>query len=299
MPKYDKIRNVKDTGFVRFNELMSVLTEKLGAPYYSCDKCAVFCIDTVMAQKRLPSNLFNLIVTSPPYNIGKEYENVMQLEEYVRWSKSWISETCRLVSRDGAFLLNLGYTAVEDKGRAIPLPYLLWNEIPMFLNQEIVWNYSAGVACKNYLSPRNEKVLWYVKDGQNYTFNLDNIRDRNVKYPNQKKNGKIRVNPLGKNPSDVWQIAKVTSGKNRASVERTSHPCQFPTELTDKLVSAFSNCGEIVFDPFLGSGTTMESCVRNGRYCIGFEIRTDYCEIAKNRIAEILKETEKEYDIAL
>lgn len=71
--------------------------------------------------------------------------------------------TCKLLSSNGALLLNLGYVPVENHGRAVPIPYLLWDKIPLYLNQEIVWNYSAGVACKNYLSPRNEKILWYVK----------------------------------------------------------------------------------------------------------------------------------------
>ncbi|MDR3348231.1 MAG: site-specific DNA-methyltransferase, partial [Acidaminococcales bacterium] len=158
---------------------------------------------------------------------------------------------------------------------------------PLYLNQEIIWNYSAGVACKNYLSPRNEKILWYVKDSKNYVFNLDAIRDKNVKYPNSKRNGKSRVNTLGKNPSDVWEIAKVTTGYNRSSEERTPHPCQFPTDLIDRLVIGFTNSGGIVFDPFIGSGTTFESCIKNRRYCVGFEIKPEYCKIAKNRIKNL------------
>lgn len=119
---------------------------------------------------------------------------------------------------------------MEGKAKAIPLPYLLWDKVPLYLIQEVVWNYGAGVSGKKFLSPRNEKLLWYVKNEKQYTFNLDDIRDPNVKYPNQKKNGKsdlsfilseemagkIRVNPLGKNPTDVWQIPKVTSGQGRS-----------------------------------------------------------------------------------
>ena len=159
-------------------------------------------------------------------------------------------------------MLNLGYVPVENHGRAVPIPYLLWDKIPLYLNQEIVWNYSAGVACKNYLSPRNEKILWYVKNPKEYTFHLDAIRDKNVKYPNSKKNGRLRVHTLGKNPSDVWEIAKVTTGYQRSAKERTPHPCQFPTDLIDRLVLGFSDHDSIVFDPFVGSGTTFISCLR-------------------------------------
>jgi adenine-specific DNA-methyltransferase len=267
-----------------FIDVKQKLIECLGTPYFSDNNCMLYCADSVKVQKILPSELFGLVITSPPYNIGKEYETVMSVDDYILWTKKWTRETCRLITNNGSFLLNLGYVSIESKGHAVPLPYLLWNEIPLFFNQEIVWNYSAGVACKNYLSPRNEKILWFVKNKDNYVFNLDEIRDKNVKYPNSKKHGKLRVNTLGKNPSDVWEIAKVTTGQNRSSSERTAHPCQFPTDLIDRLVLGFSEKDGIVFDPFVGSGTTIESCIRHGRFCVGFEIREDYCEIAKRRI---------------
>lgn len=265
----------------------SYLISMLGSPYYETENCILFCGDTLAMQKKLKPMLFNVIITSPPYNIGKEYEDVKPLNDYIDWSAKWISNACNLLAQDGSLLLNLGYISIDDKGHAIPLPYLLWDKVPLFLNQEIVWNYSAGVACKNYLSPRNEKLLWYVRDSKNYTFNLDSIRDKNIKYPNSRRNGKLRVNTLGKNPSDVWEIAKVTTGYNRSSVERTPHPCQFPTDLIDRLVLGFTNPGDVIYDPFVGSGTTFESCTKYGRYCVGFEIKPEYCEIAKQRMNKI------------
>lgn len=269
---------------MNFENIKQTLVDSIGHPYYETENCILFCGDTLEIQKKIKSPVFNTIITSPPYNIGKEYEEVKTLSEYVDWSVQWISDASDLLLPNGAMLLNLGYIAIEDKGHAVPISYLLWDKIPMFFNQEIVWNYSAGVACKNYLSPRNEKILWYVKDNSDYTFNLDAIRDKNVKYPNSKKNGKLRVNTLGKNPSDVWEIAKVTTGRNRSSAERTAHPCQFPTDLTNRLVLGFSNEEDIIFDPFVGSGTTFVSALQHGRYCVGFEKKEEYCEIAKNRI---------------
>ncbi|MGS0147033.1 DNA-methyltransferase, partial [Escherichia coli] len=122
-------------------------------------------------------------------------------------------------------------------------------------------------------------ILWYVKNQDNYKFNLDDIRDPNVKYPNQKKNGKLKCNPLGKNPSDVWQISKVTSGKNRSSKERTEHPAQFPLEMIDRIIKAGSNNRDLVIDPFMGSGTTAIAALKNGRKVIGFEVNSDYVKI--------------------
>jgi adenine-specific DNA-methyltransferase len=181
---------------------------------------------------------------------------------------------------------------VEDKGLAVPIPYLLWNRTPFYMLQEIVWNYAAGVACKRRFSPRNEKLLWYVKDKNNYTFNLDDVRDPNVKYPNQKKNGKLKCNPLGKNPSDVWQITKVTSGKNRASVERTPHPAQFPMRLVERMLKSSSHKGDVVLDPFMGSGSTAECALRNGRYVIGFELKSEYIGYAQQRIDQCLEDAD-------
>ena len=265
----------------------------LGAPYFETDSCVLFCGDSLILQKKIANMGIDAVITSPPYNIGKEYESIRPLDEYIEWTTEWVNDSNNLLSPSGSLLLNLGYVPIENRGRAIPLSYLLWDKVPMYLNQEIVWNYSAGVACKNYLSPRNEKILWYVKNEGNYTFNLDSIRDKNVKYPNSKRNGKPRVNSLGKNPSDVWEIAKVTTGQNRSSEERTPHPAQFPTDLINRLVLGFTNEGNIVLDPFAGSGTTFESCLRNRRFCVGFEIMPEYCEIAKQRIISV--ESEMKY----
>jgi adenine-specific DNA-methyltransferase len=132
--------------------------------------------------------------------------------------------------------------------------------------------------------------LWYVKDPNQYTFHLDAIRDPDVKYPNQKKNGRLRCNTIGKNPSDVWQIAKVTSGESRASPERTPHPAQFPLDLVNRIVVGFSNAGDLVLDPFMGSGTVAISCLQNKRRVIGMEISPDYCELAARRIKRFLND---------
>jgi adenine-specific DNA-methyltransferase len=256
----------------------------LGKPFCRGERYVIFNQDCIEGMKNLPDNFLDLTITSPPYNIGKEYEKKLETAEYIEWCAQWISEIHRITKANGGFWLNLGYIALENKAKAIPLPYLLWDKIPFYLIQELVWNYGAGVAAKKSLSPRNEKFLWYVKNPDSYTFNLDEIRDPDVKYPNQKKNGKLRCNTIGKNPSDVWQIAKVTSGEKRSSAERTPHPAQFPTDLIDRLTKGFSNSEEIILDPFMGSGTTAECAIRNNRYVIGFELRKDYSEHIQKRL---------------
>jgi adenine-specific DNA-methyltransferase len=269
----------------------SKIKNLLGTPYYENEFGLIYNMDCAEGLQRLINQIeINVTITSPPYNIGKEYESILPIEDYINWLAQLSELIYKITTSEGAYLLNVGYLKMEKKGRAIPIPYLLWDKIKFFLQQEIVWNYGAGVAAKNYLSPRNEKILWYVKDAENFTFNLDSIRDPDVKYPNQKKNGKLRCNTLGKNPSDVWQIAKVTSGSNRASEERTSHPAQFPEDLVERMVLGFSNEEDLILDPFLGSGTTARLAMLHNRRFLGFEINSDYCKI----VAERLRLTEKE-----
>jgi adenine-specific DNA-methyltransferase len=263
-----------------FNEILKTL----GNPYFQIQNCLIYNLDCLEAMLKLPNEFIHLTVTSPPYNIGKVYETKLPLETYLSWCETWISQVHRLTHPQGSFWLNLGYLSVPHRAKAIPIPYLLWNRIPFYLIQEIVWNYGAGVAGTKFFSPRNEKFLWYVKNSDKYTFNLNEVRDPNVKYPNQKKNGKIKVNSQGKNPTDVWQFPKVTSGKNRASKERTSHPAQFPLAVIERIIKASSNPGEIILDPFLGSGTTALAALPLNRSIIGFELNTEYCQIAVERI---------------
>ena len=271
-----------------FNLIKSIL----GKPSFEADGVAIYNRDCLEGMKDIPEGLINTTITSPPYNIGKEYEDRIKLDDYLSWCESWIKQIHRVTSNDGTFWLNIGYLEVEGKGLAVPIPYLLWDRTPFYFLQEVVWNYAAGVACRKRFSPRNEKLLWYVKDSKNYTFNLDDVRDPDVKYPNQMKNGKLRCNPLGKNPSDVWQITKVTSGKNRASVERTPHPAQFPVMLVERMLKASSNPGDVILDPFMGSGSTAECALRNGRYVIGFELEPKYIGYAGQRITNYLSEKE-------
>ena len=162
----------------------------LGEPYFECQNGLLYNMDCEQALSKLEKlgkPFLSSTITSPPYNIGKEYENVMPLERYLNWLSQISTIIERLTLPYGNFLLNIGYLSVAGKGRAVPIPYLIWDKIPFYLNQEIIWHYEAGVAAKKYLSPRNEKILWYVKDKDTYTFNLDSIRDPDVKYPNQKK----------------------------------------------------------------------------------------------------------------
>jgi adenine-specific DNA-methyltransferase len=266
------------------------ITSALGPPDYGNDGVAIYNRDCIGGMNAIAPGVVDLTVTSPPYNIGKEYESSLALRDYLNWSESWIKAVHRLTCFGGSFWLNLGYVSLEGRARAIPLPYLLWDRIPFYLMQEIVWHYGAGVAARQAFSPRNEKFLWYVKSSDTYTFNLDEIRDPDVKYPNQKKNGRLKCNPLGKNPSDVWILPKVTSGANRSSKERAAHPAQFPVAVIERIIRASSEPGDVILDPFMGSGTTALVASKLGRRVIGFELSSRYVEVAISRLEGDIEE---------
>ena len=263
---------------------LAEIKKALGEPYYETSDALLYHGDSLDLLKSIPSQIFDLTVTSPPYNIGKEYENILTIDEYVSWCEAWMGRVHETTRKGGAFWLNVGYIPVPGQGKAVPIPYLLWNKSPFYMIQEVVWNYGAGVASRKSFSPRNEKFLWYVSDPENYYFDLDSVRDPNVKYPNQKKNGKLKCNPLGKNPTDVWQFPKVTSGAKRSSVERTAHPAQFPVAVIERIIKACSPSDGVVLDPFLGSGTTAVVARGQGRCSVGIEVRKDYLDIAVNRL---------------
>lgn len=279
-----------------YDELLSDLERELGTPFFAQDGYVLYqndCVDWLerFAQTELT---VDLTITSPPYNIGKEYEEDRDLSEYLDWCQTWMNLVYDATASTGSFWLNLGYLEVPGEGKGVPIPYLVWNKSPFYLLQEVVWHYGAGVNCRIRFSPRNEKWLLYVKDPDDYTFNLDDVRDPNVKYPNQKKNGKLRCNPLGKNPGDVWRFKKVTSGRNRSSKERTDHPAQFPLAVVNRAMWVSSNPSDIILDPFAGSGTTGISAIGSGRVYVGIEKRKDYCEMAVERFQSFKKRKEIE-----
>lgn len=266
---------------------LAAIQAVLGPAAYDRHNVLLYQGDCVELLSLVSEDTFDLTVTSPPYNIGKEYEAKRDIAEYIDWCATWIAEVYRVASFDGAFWLNLGYLSVPNTARAIPIPYLLWDRVPFFLVQEVVWQYGAGVAAKLAYSPRNEKFLWYARDQNAVYFDLDAVRDPNIKYPNQFKNGRRKINLAGKNPGDVWSFPKVTSGRNRSSPERTPHPAQFPVAVIERIIKGGSPPGALVLDPFMGSGTTAEVAMRLDRPVVGIELNADYVAIAAERLDRV------------
>ncbi len=276
----------------RQSAVEKILAGLLGKPRFSGAGVILYAHDCVDALRRISKSTLRLelTITSPPYNIGKEYEDIERIDDYVRWCSEWMTLIHSATTNNGSFWLNVGYLEAGNKGLCVPIPYLIWDKSPFYLLQEVVWRYGAGVSTRKRLCPRNEKWLYYVKNSKDYVFNLDDIRDPNVKYPNQKRNGKYRCNPLGKNPSDVWECPKVTTGSKRSSKERTDHPAQFPLPIVERVVKTSSRIADVILDPFAGSLSTGIASAALGRVFIGFELREDYCDLAAERFQRFWSE---------
>lgn len=247
--------------------------------------------DNLSFMRSLADESMHLIVTSPPYNLGKEYEKRRSQDCYIEEQVATIAEAVRLLHPNGSLCWQVG-NYVED-GEVFPLDILLYEEFKnhgLKLRNRIVWTFGHGLHCQKRFSGRHETILWFTKS-DDYVFNLDPVRIP-VKYPNKKhfkgpKKGEYSSNPLGKNPSDVWDIPNVKSNH----VEKTIHPCQFPVGLVERLVLALTNPWENVLDPYLGVGSTAIAAVKNDRNAFGCELMPEYVEIARQRIRDLFNGT--------
>jgi adenine-specific DNA-methyltransferase len=240
------------------------------------------CLD-LLAQ--IPDSSIQLIVTSPPYNLGKEYERRLKLDKYLEQQASVIKECVRVLADKGSICWQVGNYI--EKGTIVPLDsilYPLFSGLGLRMRNRMVWHFEHGLHCKNRFSGRYETIIWFTKSNE-YTFHLDPVRVPQ-KYPGKKhfkgpKAGEYSSNPMGKNPGDVWIFPNVKNNH----VEKTTHPCQFPVELVERLVLSMTDQGDWVLDPFLGVGTSIIAAIRHHRKGVGAEIVPKYVEIAKRRTA--------------
>lgn len=243
--------------------------------------------DNLSFMRKLSDESMHLIVTSPPYNIGKEYEKKRSQECYIEEQVATIAEAVRLLNPKGSICWQVG-NYIEDS-EIFPLDILLYQKFKdhgLKLRNRIVWTFGHGLHTQKRFSGRHETILWFTKSDE-YTFNLDPVRIPS-KYPKKKfykgpRKGEISSNPLGKNPTDVWDIPNVKNNH----VEKTAHPCQFPVGLIERLILALTNVGENVLDPYVGVGTTAIGALKNCRNAYGCDIVSEYIEIARNRVSEL------------
>lgn len=245
--------------------------------------------------KRLPDESIDLIVTSPPYCMGKAYEDPRDdIDTFRQQHISIFDDLYRILKPGGSICWQVGYH-VSAKC-VVPLDYIVYDifstesakrEHPFILRNRIIWTFGHGLNSSTRFSGRHEMILWFTK-GEQQVFNLDDVRipqkypgKRSYKGPNK---GKLSGNPLGKNPSDVWEIPNVKA----KHIEKTEHPCQYPVAIPQRLIRALAPADGLIFDPFMGSGSTGVSAVIEGRRFVGAETKREYYDIALGRITDAL-----------
>ena len=262
----------------------------------------VFLGDSLKILDRVEDHSVQLVVTSPPYNIGKEYEKdqKMNLDEYVAWLAPIIEKLCDKVADSGSICWQVG-NYIKD-GEVFPLDYYFYNiflKKGMQLRNRIIWNFNFGLHASKRFSGRYETLLWFTKTSD-YKFNLDPVRVPQL-YPGKRHSkskgdraGKPSGNKLGKNPSDFWTFTSQEAFQQdllwsvpnvkSSHPEKTVHPCQFPSELAERCVMAFTDRGDSVLDPFVGAGTTVIAAIRHERKGFGIDKDKTYVELARQRI---------------
>jgi len=274
---------------MRYPLIMDQQCERVAPRFAPNETAVVFEGDCRDLLRELPDASVGLVVTSPPYNIGKAYERRISLPVYVSQQEVIIREAVRVLSPTGSLCWQVGNYV--ERGAIVPLDavlYPIFASLGLRMRNRIVWHFEHGLHCSRRFSGRHETVVWFTKS-DHYTFNLDAVRVPQ-KYPGKKhfkgpRAGEYSCNPLGKNPGDVWIIPNVKNNH----VEKTEHPCQFPVELIERLVLALTSEDEWVLDPFLGVGTTIVAAIRHGRRGIGAEIVPRYAELARQRVADEMR----------
>ena len=266
---------------------------------FSAESEIVFsCGNALDILRSCPSGFAKLIITSPPYNVGKEYETQTKLENYLNELEPVLEQLIRVLASDGSLCWQVG-NYVENK-EVFPLDiyfYPLFKKFGLKLRNRIIWTFEHGLHCSARLSGRYETLLWFTKS-DHYVFNLDSVRIP-AKYPGKThfkpgpKYGLPSGNPLGKNPSDVWKLLLQEWETGLWTIpnvkanhpEKTLHPCQFPIELVERCILALTNPNDWVLDPFSGVGSALLAAVKLERRAMGCEREVRYIEEAKKRMA--------------
>lgn len=219
----------------------------------------------------------DLVFADPPFNIGKNYdgyEDDMSDSEYYEWTMEWVNECKRVLKENGSIYIAIGDRYAAEMKQIMESVEYDWRNW-------IIWYYNFGQHMQKKFSRCHTHIHYYVvDDDKDFTFNADEIR---VPSARQKKYNDKRANPEGKVPPDVWEVPRLQGNNN----ERLDHPCQMPEKILERIIKASSNEGDIVLDPFAGSGTTCAMAKKLGRYYIGVEQSEKYCEMIEERLKDI------------
>lgn len=235
------------------------------------DSIKLICGDALELFSSIHDESIDLIISDPPYNLGKNYGNNfdnISFDEYLNFTSKWLTEAKRVLKRNGSIYVFMGVRFISY------LYQIMEREIGLEFNSWITWHYTQGMGKTKGFSPRHDDILFFTKTSD-YIFNLDSVRVPQKFY-------RQRNNMRGANPGDVWQFSHV----HYSNPNRQDHPTQKPEGLIERMILASSLPELTVLDPFSGSGTTARVCQQLERKFIGFEINPDYIELTKNRLIQ-------------
>ena len=232
--------------------------------------------------------LADLIFADPPFNIGYKYdvyEDRKAYEEYRAWTERWMAACCNVLKPTGSLWVAIG----DDYAAEMRL---IARKLGLHLRNWVVWHYTFGQSTRRKFARSHTHLFYWVKDPRRFTFN-----DAAVRVPSARQTtyADKRANPAGKLPDDVWSFSRVC-GTFHERVEW--HPCQMPERLLERIIKACSNKGELVIDPFSGSGTTCVVAARLGRQYFGIDISEKYVQRSVKRLTETLAGRRKATEIA-
>lgn len=235
-------------------------------------KLSVICGDAIEEMKKLPDRTIRLIVTDPPYNLNKNYGNnqdKLEFDAYIDFSRQWLTEAKRVLTDDGTIYVFMGMRYISY------IFNILEQELNMTFNSWITWFYTQGIGKTKGFSPRHDDILMFTKSSKNFVFHLDNIRVPQKFYRSVN-------NMRGANPGNVWEFSHM----HYCNKNRKKHPTQKPEGLYERMILASSDPGDVVLDPFVGSGTALRVCQQTDRSGIGFDMNPEYVAMTKERLAE-------------
>jgi adenine-specific DNA-methyltransferase len=260
---------------------------------------ALFQGDCRLLLAAMESGTVDITITSPPYCIGKAYESESTTTaDFIKTHKEILPEVVRVTKQGGSICWQTGYHVTD--GKAFPLDFAIYEILrdisDVHLRNRIIWSFGHGLNSTTRFSGRHEVILWFTK-GNEHQFNLDAIRVPQ-KYPGKRhykgeNKGMFSGNPLGKNPGDVWEMPNV----NANHIEKTKHPCQFPVALAQRFVRALCPMDGIVFDPFMGSGSSGVAATLEKRRFLGAEVFPDYMALSQERLSDARKGTIRVRDL--
>jgi DNA modification methylase len=247
--------------------------------------------DCLRVLAELPPASVDLAFADPPFNIGYEYDVYNDRQgraDYLEWTEKWLQAVCRILKPQASF-----YVAIGDEYAAEMKVRL--DGLGLTLRNWIVWHYTFGVSCTRKFNRSHAHIFYYVVDPRRFTFNANSVR---VPSARQTTYADRRANPAGKLPDDTWVLRPQEEGRCFAEDsdswyvarvcgtfrERTGHPCQMPEAVLERIVKVSSNPGDLVLDPFAGSGTTLAVAKRLGRRYLGIELSADYAERVRQRL---------------